>query len=114
MSLTLTVAGDRWRDVTYGSRVEAFGTLEPTSPGDAAVALLVVRGPPTLRAGPGAVDARVRTVRQALLRVSDALPLDRNRTWGARVPGRQYGPGERALAFVYIAVHNSVGMPWEA
>ncbi len=35
--------------------------------------------------------------------VSDALPLDRNRTWGAVVPGRAYGPGERPLAFVYIA-----------
>lgn len=35
--------------------------------------------------------------------VSDALPLDRNRTWGAFVPGRDYGPGERPLAFVYIA-----------
>jgi predicted permease len=35
--------------------------------------------------------------------VSDALPLDRNRTWGAVVPGRAYGPGERPLGFVYIA-----------
>ena len=34
--------------------------------------------------------------------VSDSLPLDRNRTWGAVVPGRTYGPGERPLAFVSI------------
>jgi predicted permease len=35
--------------------------------------------------------------------LSDALPLDRNRTWYIGTPGRSYGRGERPLAFVYIA-----------
>jgi predicted permease len=35
--------------------------------------------------------------------VSDALPLDRNRTWGVGAPGRTYPPGENPQAFVYIS-----------
>ena len=35
--------------------------------------------------------------------VSDSLPLDRNRTWGAFVPGRDYGQDGAPLAFAYIA-----------
>jgi len=34
--------------------------------------------------------------------LTDALPLERNRTWGIGVPGRVYGPGERPLVFVYV------------
>jgi predicted permease len=34
--------------------------------------------------------------------LSDALPLDRNRTWGIGVPGRDYPPGQRPLTFVYV------------
>ncbi|HTU99065.1 MAG TPA: ABC transporter permease [Luteitalea sp.] len=34
--------------------------------------------------------------------VSDALPLDRNRTWGVGAPGRTYPPGENPQAYVYI------------
>lgn len=90
----LVLAGDRWRDVAYGSRVEALGTLEPTAPGDASAALLVVRGPPTLRAGPGVVDGRVRTVRQALLRVSEGLPPDQR----GLVPGAAIGDTSRIPA----------------
>ena len=87
----LVLAGDRWRDVAYGSRVGAFGTLEPTAPGDAAAAILVVRGPPTILQGPGPRDAGVRTVRQALLRVSDPLPPDRR----GLVPGAAIGDTSR-------------------
>jgi competence protein ComEC len=87
----LVLAGDRWRDVAYGSRVEAFGTLEPTGPGDSARAILVVRGPPSPRSGAGVLDRRVRTVRQALLRVSDGLPADRR----GLVPGAAIGDTSR-------------------
>ena len=34
--------------------------------------------------------------------LTDALPLDRNRTWGIRVPGKIYGPGETPIVFVYV------------
>jgi predicted permease len=34
--------------------------------------------------------------------LTDALPLDRSRTWGVGVPDKVYGPGERPEAFVYI------------
>jgi putative ABC transport system permease protein len=34
--------------------------------------------------------------------LTDALPLDRNRSWGLAVPGQIYRPGERPLGFVYI------------
>ncbi len=33
---------------------------------------------------------------------TDALPLDRNRTWGVTVPGQTYGPGEVPSTFVYV------------
>ncbi|HEX2453153.1 MAG TPA: ABC transporter permease [Vicinamibacterales bacterium] len=34
--------------------------------------------------------------------LTDALPLERNRTWGLRVPGKIYGPGETPIVFVYV------------
>lgn len=34
--------------------------------------------------------------------LTDALPLDRNRTWGVTVPGVSYLPGEAPSAFVYV------------
>jgi predicted permease len=34
--------------------------------------------------------------------LTDALPLDRNRSWGIGVPGQVYQPGQRPAAFVYI------------
>ena len=34
--------------------------------------------------------------------LTDALPLERNRTWGMGVPGKIYGPGERPIVFVYV------------
>ncbi len=34
--------------------------------------------------------------------LSDALPLDRNRTWGIWVPGKDYQNNQRPLAFVYV------------
>jgi predicted permease len=34
--------------------------------------------------------------------LTDALPLERNRTWGIGVPGRIYGPGELPVVFVYV------------
>ena len=34
--------------------------------------------------------------------LTDALPLERNRTWTIGAPGRDYRRGERPLAFVYI------------
>jgi predicted permease len=34
--------------------------------------------------------------------LTDALPLDTNRTWGIAVPGRTYGPGEQPSTFVYV------------
>ena len=35
--------------------------------------------------------------------LSDALPLERNRTWTIGVPGRDYPQGQRPLAFAYMA-----------
>lgn len=34
--------------------------------------------------------------------LTDALPLDRNRSWGVRVPGRTYAPGTQPVAFGYV------------
>jgi predicted permease len=34
--------------------------------------------------------------------VTDALPLDRNRTWGIGIPGRTYEPGELPSTYVYV------------
>jgi predicted permease len=34
--------------------------------------------------------------------LTDALPLDRNRTWNVRVPGRVYRDGQAPGAFVYV------------
>ena len=34
--------------------------------------------------------------------LTDALPLERNRTWNIGVPGKQYRPGEVPLVFVYV------------
>ena len=34
--------------------------------------------------------------------VTDALPLDRNRTWGIGIPGRTYKPGELPSIYVYV------------
>ncbi|WP_298456672.1 ComEC/Rec2 family competence protein [uncultured Cellulomonas sp.] len=87
----LLLAGPQWAAVGYGSRVSALGTLEPTGPGDDAVALLVVRGPPTTSAPAGPVDLRVAAVRTALLRVSDGLPADQR----GLVPGAAIGDTSR-------------------
>jgi predicted permease len=35
--------------------------------------------------------------------LTDALPLERNRTWTIGVPGREYPAGQRPLAFAYMA-----------
>jgi predicted permease len=34
--------------------------------------------------------------------LTDALPLERNRTWNIARPGKVYGPGEMPLVFVYV------------
>jgi predicted permease len=34
--------------------------------------------------------------------LTDALPLDRNRTWGLGVPGQTYAPGQRPGGYTYI------------
>lgn len=34
--------------------------------------------------------------------LTDALPLERNRTWPLGVPGKVYAPGERPIVFVYV------------
>jgi predicted permease len=34
--------------------------------------------------------------------LTDALPLERNRTWNLLVPGKVYQPGEMPLVFVYV------------
>ena len=34
--------------------------------------------------------------------LTDALPLERNRTWNIMVPGKIYRPGEMPLVFVYV------------
>jgi predicted permease len=34
--------------------------------------------------------------------LTDALPLDRNRSWSVGVPSRSYAPGERPTAFAYV------------
>ena len=46
--------------------------------------------------------------------LTDALPLDRNRTWGVSVPGQSYRDGEYPFAFVYIVGHGyfrAMGIP---
>ena len=91
----LVLAGPRWRDVAFGARVEALrdaradrrrrhrrapssssGARRPSAP------------------DPAPVDARVRTVRLALLRVTDPLPPDRR----GLVPGAAIGDTSRVPA----------------
>ena len=46
--------------------------------------------------------------------LTDALPLDRNRTWGIGVPGQSYPDGQYPFAFVYIVGHGyfrAMGIP---
>ena len=46
--------------------------------------------------------------------LTDALPLDRNRTWGVGVPGQTYADGQYPLAFVYITgpgYFRAMGIP---
>lgn len=87
----LVLAGPGWAGVAYGARVEALGRLEPTGPGDRARAVLLVRGPPTVRTAPHGLHGGVRTVRQALLRVTDPLPSDAR----GLVPGAAIGDTSR-------------------
>ena len=61
-----------------------------------------------------ATPEQVQTLRREVLRrvsalpgveaagLTDALPLERNRTWNILVPGKVYGPGEMPIAFVYV------------
>ena len=49
--------------------------------------------------------------------LTDALPLERNRTWTIGVPGKVYQRGERPLAFVYITgpgLFETMGMRVQA
>jgi predicted permease len=49
--------------------------------------------------------------------LTDALPLDRNRTWRIGVPGRDYPPGQRPLTFVYVigpGYFNAMGIRLKA
>jgi predicted permease len=68
-------------------RVEVGGQLEP--PARRARLLDATR---RLAALPGVEAAGL----------TDALPLDRNRTWGVRAPGKGYPDGQAPLAFVYV------------
>lgn len=46
--------------------------------------------------------------------LTDALPLDRNRTWGIGLPGQKYPDGQYPSAFVYIigpAYFRAMGIP---
>ena len=46
--------------------------------------------------------------------LTDALPLDRNRTWNVAVPGQTYPDGQMLLAFVYITgpgYFRAMGIP---
>jgi predicted permease len=79
---------------------------------------------------PATADAARRTAlsRELVRRVSalpgveaagltDALPLERNRTWYIAVPGKVYGPGGRPIAFVYVVgpgYLRAMGIPLKA
>ena len=46
--------------------------------------------------------------------LTDALPLDRNRTWGIGVPGQTYTDGQYPMAFIYITgpgYFRAMGIP---
>jgi predicted permease len=46
--------------------------------------------------------------------LTDALPLDRNRTWGVGVPGQAYPEGQYPMAFVYVTgpgYFRAMGIP---
>ena len=46
--------------------------------------------------------------------LTDALPLDRNRTWGVGVPGQVYPDGQYPMAFVYVTgpgYFRAMGIP---
>ena len=46
--------------------------------------------------------------------LTDALPLDRNRTWGVGVPGQDYPEGQYPMAFVYVTgpgYFGAMGIP---
>ena len=49
--------------------------------------------------------------------ITDALPLERNRGWGVRVPGTVYPRGQRPGAFVYVTgpgYLSAMGIPMKA
>ena len=49
--------------------------------------------------------------------LTDALPLERNRTWWIGVPDKVYGPGERPIPFVYVVgpgYRRAMGIPLRA
>jgi competence protein ComEC len=83
----LVLAGEAWSSARYGSRVEALGSLEPSTPGDSVVAVLTVRGHPRVLSPPGGLDLRVERVRRALLAASEDLPPDQR----GLVPGTAIG-----------------------
>jgi competence protein ComEC len=72
----VVLGGPGWDAVQPGERVRVTGRLVGTEPGDAAAALLVVRGPPQPVSGPGEVMAGATRLREGLRLACAGLPPD--------------------------------------
>jgi len=97
----LVLGGDGW-DVDYGARVAFTGRLAPSEPGDEVGAVIVAVGGATVITAPGVVDRTVRTIRRALMDVTDALPPDAR----GLVPGTAIGDTSRLPADLEQAMRD--------
>ena len=69
----IALADESWSELLPGTRIAASGRLAPASD-DATSAVLLVRGPPTVRAGPGPVQRAAGELRAGLRTAVAELP----------------------------------------
>ncbi|MCU1593089.1 MAG: putative Competence protein, partial [Frankiales bacterium] len=76
-SPVLVLSSDsHWLGLLPSQRVSAEGRLQPSGPGDDVAALLSARGPPTVLAGPSALQRAAGRLRRGLREAASPLPRD--------------------------------------
>lgn len=79
--------GPQWHGLLPSMRVRVRGRLAPADDGDLRAAVLLVRGPPTVLAGPSTVQRVAGHLRQGLRDAADVLPPDQRGLLPALVVG---------------------------